>query len=144
MGLSDSLISRCILIPVIHAIDTNYFFPINLQEVVVGDIALLEPGEIVPCDGVFLSGHNVKCDESGATGESDAIKKVSYDECLAIRRKAQEADENKGMGPSEGHTDCFVLSGSKVLEGVGSYVVVAVGTNSFNGRIMMGKWSLFR
>jgi len=36
------------------------------------------------------------------------------------------------------HADCFILSGSKVLEGVGKYVVVAVGTKSFNGRIMMG------
>ena len=108
----------------------------------MGDIALLEPGEVVPCDGVFLTGHNVKCDESGATGESDAIKKVSYDEYLAIRQKAQDAFENNGMEPSGGHTDCFVVSGSKVLEGVGSYVVVAVGTKSFNGRIMMGKWSL--
>ena len=27
---------------------------------------------------------------------------------------------------------------SKVLEGVGSYVVIAVGVRSFNGRIMMG------
>jgi P-type E1-E2 ATPase len=52
-----------------------------MQDVVVGDIALLEPGEIVPCDGIFLSGHNVKCDESGATGESDAIKKDSFEEC---------------------------------------------------------------
>ena len=47
---------------------------IDVKKVVVGDVALLEPGEIVPCDGVFLQGHNVKCDESGATGESDAIK----------------------------------------------------------------------
>jgi len=36
------------------------------------------------------------------------------------------------------HADCFILSGSKVLEGIGKYVVVAVGTKSFNGRIMMG------
>ncbi|KAJ7158854.1 hypothetical protein C8R46DRAFT_1002629 [Mycena filopes] len=99
---------------------------IDIKEVVVGDIALLEPGEIVPCDGVFLGGHNVKCDESGATGESDAIKKLSYDECMALRGTEGEA-----------HTDCFVVSGSKVLEGVGKYVVVAVGTKSFNGRIMM-------
>ncbi len=42
------------------------------------DIALLEPGEIILCAGVFLSGHNVKCDESGTTGESNAIGKVSY------------------------------------------------------------------
>ncbi|KAJ7659945.1 Ca-transporting ATPase [Mycena rosella] len=65
-------------------------------------------------------------DESGATGESDAIKKVSYDECMALRGTDGTA-----------HTDCFVVSGSKVLEGVGKYVVVAVGTKSFNGRIMM-------
>lgn len=101
-----------------------------MQEVVVGDIALLEPGEIVPCDGIFLGGHNVKCDESGATGESDAIKKISYDECIALRDHHDP--------PS--HTDCFIVSGSKVLEGVGRYVVVAVGTKSFNGRIMMGNW----
>ncbi|KAJ7494644.1 Ca-transporting ATPase [Mycena galericulata] len=99
---------------------------VDIKQVVVGDIALLEPGEIVPCDGVFLDGHNVKCDESGATGESDAIKKLSYEECMALR--------NSDAGA---HTDCFVVSGSKVLEGVGRYVVVAVGTKSFNGRIMM-------
>ena len=99
---------------------------------VVGDIALLEPGEIVPCDGIFLSGHNVKCDESGITGESDAIKKASYQECM-------KAESN---GELHEHTDCFIISGSKVLEGVGSYVVIAVGTKSFNGRIMMGLFLL--
>ncbi|KAF8837766.1 Ca-transporting ATPase [Paxillus ammoniavirescens] len=101
------------------------------HEVVVGDIALLEPGEIVPCDGIFLSGHNVKCDESAATGESDAIKKVPYAGCLALK------DAQNGLHSDSAHTDCFVVSGSKVLEGVGCYVVVAVGTKSFNGRIMM-------
>ncbi len=102
---------------------------IDIKEVVVGDVALVEPGEIIPCDGVFLSGHNVKCDESGATGESDAIKKMSYEDCLK--------DGSDG-GETGKHTDCFMISGSKVLEGYGSYVVIAVGTRSFNGRIMMG------
>ena len=97
------------------------------QDVIVGDIAVLEPGEVIPCDGIFLSGHNVKCDESGATGESDAIKKISYDACIKA-----------GPDGPGSHTDCFLVSGSKVLEGVGTYVVIAVGTKSFNGRIMMG------
>lgn len=96
---------------------------INIREVMVGDIATMEPGEILPCDGVFIEGHNLKCDESGATGESDAIKKVSYDDVLKDK---------------EGKKDCFLLSGSKIQEGVGSYVVVAVGERSFNGRILMG------
>jgi len=107
----------------------------------VGDVALLEPGEIVPCDGVFLSGHNVRCDESSVTGESDAIENVSYDDCIALKRKALElegADGGDVHRPGIGHTDCFVVGGSKVLEGVGSYVVVAVDTKSFNGWIMMG------
>ncbi|TCD63338.1 hypothetical protein EIP91_005657 [Steccherinum ochraceum] len=113
---------------------------IDVKQVVVGDIALLEPGEIVPCDGVFLSGHNVKCDESGATGESDAIKKVSFEDCHRVWKRAQESsgdDPSKAYDEEMKHTDCFMVSGSKVQEGYGSYVVIAVGTKSFNGRIMM-------
>ncbi|KAH9052974.1 calcium-translocating P-type ATPase [Lactarius deliciosus] len=128
---------------------------IDVHEVVVGDVVLLEPGEVIPCDGVFLSGHNVRCDESSATGESDAIKKLSYEECIALREKRlMEFDPDGPSGDGEsvsasqrktnpsglellGHTDCFIVSGSKVLEGVGSYVVISVGTKSFNGRIMM-------
>lgn len=98
---------------------------IDIKEALVGDIALLEPGDIVPCDGIFLSGHNVRCDESEISGEPDIIRKVSYDEVLELKKTRNEA-----------HADCFVLSGSKVLEGVGEYVVVAVGLKSFNGRIM--------
>ena len=108
---------------------------VGIHKVVVGDIALFKPGEIVPCNSVFLSGHNVKCDESGPTGESDAMRKVSYEECLALRNKPREEGASRG---DIGHTDCFVVSGSRVLEGVGSYVVVVVSTKSFNGTIMMG------
>jgi Ca2+-transporting ATPase len=120
---------------------------IHVHNVVVGDIVLLEPGDVIPCDGVFLSGHNVRCDESSATGESDAIKKLSYQECIALRdRRLAKVDPDSPVGDGEstsgldllGHTDCFVVSGSKVVEGVGSYLVISVGTKSFNGRIMMG------
>ncbi|KAF4571338.1 hypothetical protein EYR36_008667 [Pleurotus pulmonarius] len=109
---------------------------VDIKEVLVGDIALIEPGEIIPCDGVFLSGHNVRCDESGATGESDAIRKLSFEECEKIL--LEHGDEGKDTADHAlAHTDCFMVSGSKVLEGVGFYVIVAVGQKSFNGRIMM-------
>jgi Ca2+-transporting ATPase len=75
---------------------------------------MLEPGDIIPVDGLYLKGHNLACDESSATGESDTMKKQTDD---------------KG--------DCFILSGSKVLEGVGSAVVIAVGEKSFFGKTMM-------
>ncbi|KAI7880657.1 PMCA-type calcium-translocating P-type ATPase [Lichtheimia hyalospora FSU 10163] len=87
---------------------------INIHDVNVGDILELEPGEIVAVDGIYLQGHNMACDESSATGESDTMKK---------------ATEDKG--------DCFILSGSKVLEGMGRMLVIAVGEKSFYGKIMM-------
>ena len=116
---------------------------IRLHEVVVGDVMLLEPGNIIPCDGIFHSGHKVWCDDSSATGESGSIKKVSYEECVALRdKRPTEPDPGGPSGDGEllGRADCFIVSGSKVLEGVGSYVVVAVGTKSFNGRIMKGSF----
>lgn len=99
---------------------------LNVHDVVVGDVLELEPGEIVPVDGVFLQGHNVRCDESSATGESDAIRKVPYTEAV------ERAQAEKGA-----HTDCFMLSGSKVMEGSGRYVVIGVGERSQYGKIMM-------
>ena len=95
---------------------------------VVGDVAILDPGEVVPSDGVFLYGYNVRCDESSITGESDVIKKVPYEECRVA----------KATGHLPAHADCFVISGSKVVEGVGKYLIIAVGELSCNGRIMMG------
>ena len=88
----------------------------------------MEPGEIIPCDGVLASGHDIRCNESRATGESDAIKKVTPEEALEDWRVNRETKE-----------DPFIISGSKVLEGVGHYLVIAVGQKSFNGRIVMGK-----
>lgn len=51
-------------------------------------------------------------------GESDVIKKVSFDECMALKWKAEEdgADGEDAYGPvGLRHTDCFVASESKVL-----------------------------
>lgn len=104
---------------------------LNVHEIQVGDILQLEPGDVIPVDGVFLRGHNVKCDESGATGESDMIRKVTYDECLA------DLEAHERTGEKLPRRDCFLLSGSRVLEGVGDCVVIAVGTSSFNGKLMM-------
>ncbi|KAJ1656868.1 plasma membrane calcium [Dispira simplex] len=88
---------------------------VSVYDLVVGDVMLLEPGDIVSVDGVYLDGHNLVCDESSATGESDPIKK----------------------GPLESNMDCFILSGAKVMEGVGRMVVIAVGPYSYYGKMMM-------
>ena len=123
----------------VKAIRDNLERVIDAKELVVGDIVVLEPGEIVPCDGVLVYGHNVKCDESSATGESDAIKKTTYDDCITPRELAEhQGTDGRELDVTNIHTDCFMISGSKVLEGYGKYVVIAVGKKTSNGRIMMG------
>ncbi|KAF2400148.1 calcium-translocating P-type ATPase [Trichodelitschia bisporula] len=90
---------------------------ISVFDVLVGDVLRLEPGDIVPVDGVYISGHNLRCDESTITGESELIRKAPGD----VRDTSR---------------DPFILSGSKVAEGTGTLLVTAVGVNSTYGKTM--------
>jgi len=37
-------------------------FMISIHDILAGDVIHMEPGDMIPADGVFISGHNVKCD----------------------------------------------------------------------------------
>jgi Ca2+-transporting ATPase len=86
---------------------------ISVYDVLAGDIIHLEPGDVIPVDGVFVDGSDVKCDESSATGESDAIRKTPG---AAVMKALQSGTPTKNLDP-------FVISGAKVLEGVGTFMV---------------------
>lgn len=100
---------------------------ISIHDVLAGDVMLLEPGDMVAVDGVLIEGHGIKCDESSATGESDLLKKTAADE---VWRAMQEHEPLKKMDP-------FILSGAKVTEGVGKFLVTSTGINSSFGKTMM-------
>lgn len=100
---------------------------ISVYDILVGDVLHLEPGDVIPVDGIFISGHNLKCDESSATGESDLIKKHPGDEVYSAMESHQ----------SLAKLDPFILSGGKVTEGIGTFLVTAVGVNSTYGKTMM-------
>ncbi|KAM0421954.1 hypothetical protein ACHAPD_000396 [Fusarium lateritium] len=102
---------------------------LSIHDVLVGDVMLLEPGDVIPVDGVFISGHNLSCDESSATGESDLIKKVGADQVLHALLN-EPAPQLKKLDP-------FIISGAKVLDGVGTFLVTAVGEQSSYGKTMM-------
>ncbi|KAH6844563.1 hypothetical protein B0I37DRAFT_310916 [Chaetomium sp. MPI-CAGE-AT-0009] len=107
---------------------------VSVFDIMVGDVMHLFAGDLVPVDGIFINGHGVKCDESSATGESDLLKKVGADEVFSILQ-----DVAKGGNPPADveKLDPFIISGSKVNEGTGTFLVTAVGVNSSYGRIMM-------
>ena len=77
---------------------------INVNDLMVGDVLHLEPGDVIPVDGIFIGGHNVACDESSATGESDALMKTGGAEVF-------------DAPPSTTQLDPFIISGSRVIEG---------------------------
>ncbi|XP_051854545.1 plasma membrane calcium-transporting ATPase 4 isoform X1 [Antechinus flavipes] len=79
-------------------------------EIVVGDIAQIKYGDLLPADGVLIQGNDLKIDESSLTGESKLVKKT-----LA--------------------SDPLLLSGTHVMEGSGRIVVTAVGEHSQTGII---------
>lgn len=101
---------------------------ISVYDVLVGDVLHLEPGDSIPADGIFIQGHGVKCDESSATGESDALKKTGGNEVW---------NQLCAGGPNLKKLDPFIISGSKVLEGVGTFLVTSTGVNSSFGKIMI-------
>ncbi|XP_061912017.1 plasma membrane calcium-transporting ATPase 1-like isoform X4 [Entelurus aequoreus] len=83
---------------------------IPVAELVVGDIAQIKYGDLLPSDGILIQGNDLKIDESSLTGESDQV------------RKSLEKDP-------------MLLSGTHVMEGSGRMVVAAVGLNSQTGII---------
>ncbi|CAD5220644.1 unnamed protein product [Bursaphelenchus okinawaensis] len=84
---------------------------IVVNELVVGDIAQIKYGDLLPADGILIQANDLKIDESSLTGESDLIRK------------------------SPDH-DPMLLSGTHVMEGSGKMLVSAVGVNSQTGIIM--------
>ncbi|XP_039653413.1 plasma membrane calcium-transporting ATPase 2 isoform X2 [Perca fluviatilis] len=81
-----------------------------VSDIVVGDIAQIKYGDLLPADGVLIQGNDLKIDESSLTGESDHVKKCA-------------------------DMDPMLLSGTHVMEGSGRMVVTAVGVNSQTGII---------
>ncbi|XP_051281144.1 plasma membrane calcium-transporting ATPase 3b isoform X1 [Dicentrarchus labrax] len=83
---------------------------IPVADMVVGDMAQVKYGDLLPADGILVQANDLKIDESSLTGESDHVRK-SVDK------------------------DPMLLSGTHVMEGSGRMLVTAVGVNSQTGII---------
>lgn len=84
---------------------------LSIFDVVVGDVVVLNIGDAVPADGVFMQGHALQVDESSMTGEPHPV----------------DIDAEKNP---------FLASGVKVIDGCGHMLVTAVGTDTAWGEMM--------
>ena len=88
---------------------------IDVEELLVGDVQIISTGEIISVDGFLIESHDIMADESSMTGEPIGIK--------------------KGVPTWQAGEKCnpFMISSSKVLEGTGRMIVMAVGEHSQYG-----------
>lgn len=94
----------------VRAVRDGAEIQLPVEDIVVGDILMLETGDILCADGVLIRGFDIKVDESHLTGESQEVSK-------------------------DPQSSQALYSGSKMLSGVGYMVVTSVGGSSQSGII---------
>ena len=90
---------------------------INVDDVVVGDIVILETGDKIPADGIIIDGE-IDADESSLNGETKEAHKVAVTSNIIN-------EKNK------------VYRGSVVYSGYASMLVEKVGNNTIYGKIAL-------
>jgi len=83
-------------------------------DVMVGDIVNIQPGDLIPCDGVvFKTDGSPKVTEAALTGETTELKKTK-------------------------HKNPFVVKGSECVDGEIWIIVTGVGEQTSYGKLMAG------
>ena len=94
------------------------------EDLVVGDIIVLEAGDAVPADARIIECASMKVEEAALTGESVPVNKTA---------ETLEADAGKDI--PLGDRKNMVFMGSTVVYGRGRAVVVATGMDAEMGKI---------
>ena len=114
----DSL--KKLSVPEAKVIRNNEKLTISSQELVPGDIVLLEAGDYVPADGRIIESQTLKVIEGMLTGESEPVLKNTD----AINEECALGDQKN-----------MVFSGSMVVYGRATFVVTSTGMNTEVGKI---------
>jgi magnesium-transporting ATPase (P-type) len=93
---------------------------IPAEQLVPGDIVLLESGDKIPADLRLIDAKNLRTEEAALTGESVP---------------ADKSTEAVSANATVGDRECMAFSGTMVVSGRAAGVVVATGSESELGRI---------
>ena len=97
---------------------------VKTEELVVGDVVLLEAGDAVPADGRVLESASLQIEEAALTGESVPVSKTA--ETLALG-----AEKDVPLGDRKN----MVYMGGTVVYGRGKAVITATGMQTEMGKI---------
>lgn len=107
--------------PTAKVMRDNNIHIVNASDITVGDIVLVEQGDIVSADGRLISCASLQVNESSLTGESNGIEKFTG----TLTGESIPLGDRKNM----------VYTGSLVTAGRGTFVVTSVGMNTELGKI---------
>ena len=96
---------------------------IPIDEIVVGDVIKLSAGDMIPADVVLIDSRDFFVQQSGLTGESDAVEKV----CL---RKADSQNPDSLL-----ESESLAFMGTNVISGRATALVLVVGDETMMGAI---------
>ncbi|MGI5978528.1 MAG: calcium-translocating P-type ATPase, PMCA-type [Oscillospiraceae bacterium] len=97
---------------------------VKSEDLVVGDIVILEAGDAVPADGRIIDSKSMKIEEAALTGESVPVDKV-------IEMLYMEGSSDVPLGDRKN----MVYMGSTVVYGRGMAVITATGMDTEMGKI---------
>lgn len=95
---------------------------IPTEELVPGDVVILEEGDQISADGRIVEDEELDIDESMLTGESESVKKSS------------DTPENEGEVHISDRNN-MVFMGTSVLKGKGRFIVTSTGNEAEIGKI---------
>ncbi|MCY7323406.1 MAG: cation-transporting P-type ATPase [Phormidesmis sp. CAN_BIN36] len=94
---------------------------VPVEEIVPGDVILLESGQRIPADARLIESYGLEVDESSLTGESLPIPKVAD---LVLLEETPLAERQT-----------LVFAGTLITRGRGAAIVVATGRDTELGRV---------
>ena len=110
---------------------------VHSEDLVLGDIILLEAGDAVPADARIIECASMKVEEAALTGESVPVTKQA--EALTLEARIDKQTEAVDLGKQSdvplGDRKNMLYMGSTVVYGRGTAVVVATGMDTEMGKI---------
>lgn len=97
---------------------------VKSEDLVIGDVVILEAGDVVPADCRIIESAGMKIEEAALTGESVPVNKVT-DTLFLNHEKEVPLGDRRNMA----------YMGSTVVYGRGRAVIVAAGMNTEMGKI---------
>ena len=103
----------------------------KIDDVLVGDLINIMIGDIRPSNIILIEGNRIKMDLISLTGESDSLRKESYEKYVFIK------NENKiSKIPST-----LILSGTNCVKGTECSIFLAVCDHSQKGIIRITEYN---